>query len=392
MILHPVETLQTDGHLRVQCVVEHSGKQETLWYSVPEEYGPYVTTEKLDAFLVGILLLAMKSGEDIALRAPVSERLFYNLSSYYLPILELVVPGLSQVEIRPDVLDNGAGQVARGGVATGFSAGIDSFCVVHDHEQPEIPDPYRVTHFVFNNVGSHGEWDGARARELFHTRYDLIKAFPESVGVPFIKIDSNLSDLLQMNFQQTHVPRNVSALLVLQKLFGKYYYASSYSYLDSFVGRANDLAYADPYGIPLLSTETFSCIGSGSQHTRVEKTRRVASMAAAARWLNVCVVPDASGRNCSECFKCCRTLFTLELLGNLEDFATVFDLDRWRRTRTGYATGTILRDHEDVFAKEIRELADSVGYAFPLWQRTLAAGTGNAALAVNWLRRIAGRG
>jgi len=391
MVLNPVEKIETEGQLRLQCVIEHSGKQESLWYSVDERYEPFVTTEKLDAFLVGALLLAMKTGEDITLRAPVSEKLFYNLTSYYMSILELVVHATKRVEIRPQSLDTGAGQTSEGAVATGFSAGIDSFCSIYDHHSGQVPDSYRITHFVFNNVGSHGEWDSERPRALFHSRYDLIKAFPEAVGMEFIKIDSNLSDLLMMNFQQTHVPRNVSALLVLQKLFGKYYYASTYRYQDTFVGESYDLASADPCAVHLLSTETFDCISSGSQHSRVEKTKRVAMVDGADRWLNVCITPDASGRNCSACEKCCRTLLTLELLGRLDGFSEVFDLDRWRTARTGYVTGTILREHSDPFVREIRELADSVGYDFPLWQRLLGSGMRLAAPVNRVLRRVAGR-
>jgi len=236
MILHPIECEQHGNAVRVQCRVEHSGTEEVLWYEVDEKYAPYLTTDRHDGFLVGILLLAMKLGEDIEVRGALSEKLCYNVATYYTRILELIMPSLRSVRIGADRLLGLRDTLRAPGVATGFSAGIDSFCSVYDHLFAEVPSTFRVTHFVFNNVGSHGEWDGERARKLFLRRYDLIKGFPGELGVSFVKIDSNLSEILGMDFERTHTPRNISAVLMLQGLFGRYYYSSAFRYEDCRIG------------------------------------------------------------------------------------------------------------------------------------------------------------
>jgi hypothetical protein len=83
--------------------------------------------------------------------------LYYNLSNYYIPILRLVMPSLNPVTIRPESLDDGNSYACAGGVVTSFSAGIDSFCTIHDHLIADVPPHFRLTHLVFSNVGSKGQ-------------------------------------------------------------------------------------------------------------------------------------------------------------------------------------------------------------------------------------------
>jgi hypothetical protein len=190
-----------------------------------------------------------------------------------------------------------------------------------------------------------------------------LRGYPRELGLEFIKIDSNLSDILKWKFEQTFVPRNVSAILMLQKLFAKYYLSSSYKYEDCVIKPHFLISLTEPMSVHLLSTEMLECISVGSQYSRVEKTRRMANVPGSNRWLNVCVSPSPDGENCSVCAKCCRTLLTLEMLGILENFAQVFDLYKWRKVKNGYLIKA-LEDKNDIFIKEIRDYAKSVVYSF----------------------------
>jgi hypothetical protein len=289
-------------------------------------------------------------------------------------IVSTMLPRLRPVRIRAEhELADESPRPA--GVGTGFSAGVDSFALLRDHWVDEQRPGYRVTHLLFNNVGSHGDRDFAAARRLFEQRYEAVSGYAESIGLPFLRVDSNLSDLLRMNFQKTHTPRNFSVVLLFQRLFGRYYYASTYRYRDCFVGPdAYDMAFADPFAVHLLSTETLDCVSTGSQWTRVEKTARVAEVPGAARWLNVCTNVEAGGRNCSTCTKCARTLLTLEMLGLLDRFAGAFDLDAWARTRNRFVSTVVLNARDDgPFTREIREHAAATGYRFTPWQRAATA-------------------
>lgn len=344
----------------------------TLWFAVAPEHAHGLVTERADAFLVALLLRAMRRGEDVTVRAPLSARLHHALANGYQHVLAAVTPGVRPVRIAAAGLEEAPLPTA-GGVATGFSAGVDSFAVVRDHLFRDVPPGHRLTHFTFHNVGSHGTRDPARARALFRARHAAIRGFPDGVGLPFVAVDSNLGEVLPFDFEQTHTTRNLAAALALQKLFRRFYYASTFHYRDVAVRRHHDSAIADPVAVPMLSTETLDAVPAGAQYTRVEKTRALADVPGAERWLNVCATESPDGRNCSACPKCSRTLFTLELLGMAGAFAGVFDLARWERERNRYIVTRILRGGPVLpLTREVIALAREVGYPFTLRQRATA--------------------
>jgi len=365
MRIHNLGIIERDNDIQIQFPIEYVGKTQFLWYSVDKRYKGYITTEKMDGSVVGLLLFAMQHREDMEIDGAISEKLYYHLTNYYMPILRLIIPSLHTINILPEKLDGGKSYHCKKAVATGFSGGIDSFCTVFDHLTNDTPTNYKITHLLFNNVGSHGEWGGSAARTLFNQRYDILKPFAEEIGLEFMKIDSNLSEFLQFDFHITHLSRNLSPVLLFQKLFTKYYYSGAYRYQDCFIGPTCEEAYADPAVVHLLSTETLECILTGSQYSRVEKAGKVSRIEPSYRYLNVCVRTDTTGANCSVCWKCCRTLLSLEILGKLEKYRSVFDLDKYGKVRNGYVRH-ILRNKNNPFHREMLEYAKRAGFRFPI--------------------------
>src|SRR4030042_5042220 len=102
MILSQIELIEKDGASMVQSHVSYAGKTDKLWYAVPSRYGRYLTTEKYDGFIVGLLLLAMQLGEDMIIKGAMSEKLYYNLTHYYIKMMQLCMPYLKSVNIIPD--------------------------------------------------------------------------------------------------------------------------------------------------------------------------------------------------------------------------------------------------------------------------------------------------
>ncbi|MGD0898893.1 MAG: hypothetical protein ABR915_13730 [Thermoguttaceae bacterium] len=354
MRINAPEIIEQPDTVKIQAAIEHDSGTEYLWYEMERKYARYLTG-KLDGFLVGVLPGAMARAENIELGGPVSETLLYNVTNSYMRLLGGANPDLKCVKINARLLDDGRSSPLADAVGTGFSGGIDSFCVLVDHFR-QCPYPgYKVTHCVFNNVGSHGSGPSEANRRLFRARLALAKTCLDELGLPLLWIDSNLTEFLKMGFQKTHVPRNLSAILLLQGLFGKYLYASAYQHKDCHFRETYDLAFTDPAAVHLLSTETLRSISTGCQYSRVEKTAKVSDWAAAQRYLNVCVNADAQGRNCSVCEKCCRTLLTLELLGKLELFHGVFDIDKYRTVRSAFLS-VCLHSQEDPFWREIADL------------------------------------
>jgi hypothetical protein len=355
MIIHAPETIRDGGSATIRALVAHKDRKGYLWFSVGREHEEWLTPETADAFVVAMLLSAMMNKEDIHVDGVMSEKLFYNLTKHYMRIIASSFPSLSPVGIIPEGLTSTIYNLGSGGVATGFSGGIDSFCVLADHLFGPVPAGFKVTHLLFNNVGSHG----VGGRRLFGERYNRILPLVRELGLPIIVTDSNLDELLSLDFLTSHMPRNLAVPLLFQKLIRRFYYASAYRYEDCFVGPTDSMGYSDPMAVHLLSTESTECISSGCQYSRVEKTMRVAEIRASYKYLDVCVSPEAAG-NCSVCWKCARTILTLEILGRLGDYKAVFDLDKYRQIRSRYVTEVL--SSSDPLQKEIVELAKERGY------------------------------
>ena len=241
------------------------------------------------------------------------------------------------------------------GVATGFSGGIDSFATVIQHLVQDSSPDHRVTHFLFHNVGSHAHGKPEDARKLFWQRYEKVQPFAREMGIPVIPVDSNLGEIFPLDFIKMHSALNASIPLVLQNQFQRFYYASTYKYADCGVNRTDDIARFDPVAFHLLSTESLQCVSTGCHLSRVEKTKLVAAYEPSHRYLNVCVDPAFKGQNCSVCFKCSRTLLTLELLGVADRYKDVFDLEKFSRVRSQYLL-KVLRYKRGSFEAEIAEL------------------------------------
>lgn len=71
-------------------------------------------------------------------------------------------------------------------------------------------------------------------------------------------------------------------------------------------------------------------ISTGGSLDRITKTKTIADYAPAYKYLNVCVTAI---ENDSTCFKCVRTMLTLDALGKLDKFSAVFDVQYYMNHR-----------------------------------------------------------
>ena len=226
MIIRSAELLEKENESIIQAIIEHPGSQYQLWYSVDSKYGKYLTLEKLDGFLIGVLPLAMKMGEDIIVCGSISEKLYSNLKEL-MDIYHLAVPAFSPVNIIPDSLCDGKGFSSYQKIGTAFTGGIDSFFTVYQYYFKENIQPEeKITHLLFGNVGGHYRlWKSVNSRDIFNSRHELIKGFPQEHDIDFIKVDSNLSDIMRRNigFSYYYPLCYLSIPLIMQRLLSKYY-------------------------------------------------------------------------------------------------------------------------------------------------------------------------
>lgn len=346
----------------------------TLWFEVPRSHAGMVASS-CDAALVALLAPAMAQGGPLTIEGPVTDGLVWAARQTVQPILSRTIAGLSTIPIHAPQRERGA-ETGGDAVLTGLSCGVDSLAVVAEHLLDAAPEE-RITHFVFNDVGSHGAGDGIPG--LAEGRWQRMVAAATALERPIIRVRSNLAEFYRetkpLHFQATHTLRNGSVALMLQAGARRFLYGSTYSWPDTYVRPTFDMAHAEPMLLPVLSTPRLELRCVGQEYTRVEKTRRVAALPIAHRHLDVCVSPDgdgAAGVNCSRCFKCLRTLLTLELLGRLEAFEGVFNLPQYRVARTGYVARLLAGEGAEL-GREILDLMQESGFRPSTHQRARAA-------------------
>src|SRR5699024_4777551 len=110
---------------------------------------------------------------------------------------------------------------------------------------------------------------------LFHERSKIAEDFAKEYDWPLIKIDSNISEVLNLYFVETHTFRSLSAILALQKLFAVYYYSSGFN-LDRFKIDKSDAAYYDLLNMQMFSTEDLTFYSIDGYSSRLDKVKKIA--------------------------------------------------------------------------------------------------------------------
>ena len=336
--------------------------ENELWYKLPCEFESLVS-DSSDAALVALLIPAMTAGEDIFVEGWISEKLYHNLSYRYQKILQTVIPFLKIIKIN--VKELRSIDYKAQGVATGFSAGVDSYCTLKDYFFDEIPPSLKITHLTYHNVGSHGNTE--KGRKLFHQRYAQLDKIVKKWEIPFIMIDSNLDTFYRdrrLYFMQTHTPRNMSVALLLQKGIKTFLYSSALSYNEIQVKPAYNIDICDSVTLPILSTESIEFLSVGSEYSRVKKTLNISNIEDTYSSLDVCVDSE-DGKNCSICFKCMRTQLTLDIAGKLSLYNHVFDNKKYEKHKKAYIRNILKSDFSlDI---ELVNFAKETNYPLPFF-------------------------
>lgn len=345
---------------------------KSLWISVPSEYEEWLADDVYDAFLIAALYPAMYYNENIKIEGNVSPRLLYNVQNYIRYAIKAYRDEMHMVNIS--VKDTVIPAQTYSHVATGFSGGVDSFTTIIDRLENEVNQSRRIDTFIFHNIGSHG---GGRkgARKLFNNRYELLKGFPDCKGIPFIKMDSNLYDFWRDEWE--YYARSIAdgfACLSIQKGVRYYYLSGEFSYrqhmdmcFDKMLCNIDEMT--ELYIYNLMSSERLEIVLEGAQYTRIEKVKKVAEYEPAYQYLNVCVKWGAekeNAENCSKCLKCGRTLKELDVIGKLDKFYRVFDVEWYKRNKKRlwlkYLAG---QDDHDPCKKVLLDYAKESGYKMP---------------------------
>jgi hypothetical protein len=341
---------ERDSDVRAACSVGGTDLPDTLWFEVPERSRDALDVAEPNWAAVALLYPAMALGQGLVVDAPLSPRLLHGLGRDVQTLLASYDPGLRRIDIRAAEAGRRAGPAPEG-VATGFSAGIDSFATLILETADDIPAACRLTDLAVFNVGAFDNTTGTD--RLFRLSAERCAAYAARRGFGTFFVNSNLDDFFAglgpgRPFQSNHTLRDVAAALLLQNAVGRYLYSSGVPYDEVTTRPSPAISHLDPILLPLLSTERLSLLSGVPGMSRTEKTALVAEDLDAQAMLDVCITnPERrltfERPNCSRCWKCTRTILTLEALGKLDAFEQVFDLRYYRTHRTHLLYRLMLR-------------------------------------------------
>ena len=370
-----------EDRARLCADITEDGVTRTLYYEVEKKYATYLNVDRIDTFVLGLLHHAMHVGKDIVSNHGITEQLLFQLRHFYIPVIGKKMPDLDVIDIEApaytEVLST------EGAVGTGNSGGIDSFYT--GVRFSEETGSYKLTHFLFNNISTEDSND-ERIREWFeHDKIEKRRVAKE-MNLEAVDLYSNLYSFYKSHFiyNYYYAAQYISAPYALGKLFGVYYYSSSYLVEEFTIERhkMSDGSNFDVFALECFSTKQLKIYSTGADVNRVDKTRYIMNNPIVQRHLQVCAV-DQNGDfrdndvfrteklNCGQCRKCMRTVSTLYGLGVLDDFKEIFDLSKFHSNMAKYVGYALAADHPEFsnfLYKLLKENGKLPKYAL-LWKR-----------------------
>lgn len=336
----------------IKATISKDSIHRELFYAVDENLEEYID-ETLNPFVFSSFLIAVQEKEDLKITGPCSQRFIYGVKNLLNPAFKKM--GLYTPKIYAETLMNDFENINIScGCATGLSGGIDSLCTVLDHLQnPESKLTHLVQFFPNHRVA---EFDRLFTKDKHTEQNDAYNdKMSREFNLPVVKVYSNFMEYIKYHFEQVHAFCNVSHAMLLKGMISKYLYSTGYP-IEKTCLNFEDTSHYELLICQVVNRPDFEMISYQPAFSRMDKTMSVAKSEVAQKNLCVCVKNDIGNGNCTTgCFKCARTITSLEALGVLEKFKDSFDLDLYSSEKNRIWGDMLYRAYimNDVFAKEI---------------------------------------
>ena len=357
-----VRASEIAGRKRLSADIVVDGVSRELWFEVEEEYGKYLCDERSDAFVVGLLSLAIREKHDIEFVAPMTAQLKDQLEHDFLDVVCQHQPGLHKVKLLGPVAE--PIYKNREIMGTGVSCGVDSLFTIKRRFIDSQSEKYL---FLTNQSPVNG------ARVVFECLKKNAMSFAADAGVNLIIGDTNYcGGIPGLTTEGATTYCNLFSVLALQKLFSRYFIASGGPICDFSKYIENGMFGTDcsNYDLLLLSAcSTMSCkfIVDGLED-RIKKVQDLVSWPLAWNHLDVCFRhADPNGMNgTNDCPKCVHTIVEILVAGGmdaLEKFNAVFNVDYVRQHKHEYLADLIrIRLQRTEYGLELWPLRSRAGF------------------------------
>lgn len=352
--------------------IKRVDNEHEIWISVENKYSYMLNDITYDCCLTVPLYMAMYYNTDLKIKGKVSKKLYRNVVDYITYILRSFSDELNDINIFIDGYKEVEGKHDVNG--TGISCGVDSLATVYKYYEQETDIDYKLTHLFFLNCGWHGSIDNENTIKLFNKRAAKAEEAANEIGLPLVKVDSNLHSFLYDLDDKASFFNIYYIIFAMGAGLGKYYLSSSFSYEEvlnyGFKAKNRDFSeFADPIALPLLETKNTTIISDGCQYKRSEKTELIVNWEISKKFLNVCSRhsddPNVDETNCCECSKCKRTLVALDAMGKLNEYSRVFNLDKYYKNKKKILWRLAVDYDKDAFSKDNYDFCKNKGINLP---------------------------
>lgn len=309
MIIKNISRVEKANKITLRADVAFShGKNESVYLTTDKKHADSIANDA-SPFLAAFLLPAMKDRENIVIHGSVSAELLKNTNAI-MQLIESWQIGLSPISISADTSAKDTGNPK--GVATFFSAGVDSFYTYLKHAKA---DENKITHLIL----VHG-FDIPLANTSFFAEVrETVEKIATEEKVDAIFIETNLGEVIEKHlvWDFGHGGALAAVALFLRNGLKTVFIPGAVRQDELF-----------PYGVhpeldSLWSTEHMTLIHDGTEYNRLGKIMSlVGSSPLALKYLRVCTQNLKGKYNCSRCYKCLTTMIMLVCANALEKSET----------------------------------------------------------------------
>lgn len=313
MIIHEPIVERKNGEVQVSALIEReSGIKwdwpEHLYFAFPEQYVDGLKIS-VDPFVTSMLIPAMRTGENIRLKSPISPRLATGIQEYrafFHNAHRQWARHLVDIEYAGFSLESQPTTRQRYG-ATAFSGGVDSTFSCHLLKEEQKKIPYANLKYA---LFIQGVDNPLHDKEGFLKLAQLFRNFLEPQQIELITARTNFILFSQFLLPWVLLPQVplFSTAFLLSGMIDRFFIPSTYSYKRFSITGSSFMS--DHW----IATEDLTILHL-ARHNYLQKLDVVATIPGYKDILRVCSDKKISLEgNCGRCFKCLRTITNLALL------------------------------------------------------------------------------
>ena len=175
-------------------------EEKECYFEFEKKYKKYICFERSDAFVMGLISSAMELGMDIEFEMPISERLYYQLTNYYIPMISENNAKYPMYNIKLIGPTDNTVIKNEGAVATGCSGGVDSFYTILKYSKNNCDlKNYQLTHLVYSSSGTLDK-NSERMKNNFKNVLSEITKIAEECNLETIACFNNLNEFYKFPY------------------------------------------------------------------------------------------------------------------------------------------------------------------------------------------------